>query len=224
MYKTVLATLAGSMRGSCRNWPSACKAPVCIWPDISLTTLPTSTRRNPKCATVQQDGLREPGQGMFGRHIGGGMRAWTLRRDRAIGDNAAALRRLSLHDAHRLARAKQGAYHIDLDNGAQIGNRRVLQRQDRGIQPGIVEEDIDASEPGKRRFKQSRNRCLVGDVGGHTQPFAMPASQVDRFAQGLFTPSGHNDTVACGTESQGCSPANTAAGTCNNSDLHGSTM
>ena len=86
-------------------------------------------------AAVERGGLGEAGDRVFGGGLGRGIRPRRVRRDRAVVDDAAAARRLRLHQLERFLRAEKHAGQVGVDNvfhcsneSPRAGSRRVRRR------------------------------------------------------------------------------------------------
>ena len=135
---TALATWFTSIMGSAcgRRLPSSVSAlPMSIWPQAMSYLRPSS-----------DVDLVSPVIACFDAVYGAEFGARRVRRDRAVVDDAAAARRLILHQPERLLRAQKRAGEIGVDDLAPFLERHVLERQERRVHAGVVEQHVEPAE------------------------------------------------------------------------------
>ena len=140
------------MRASTATSPLACRAPTANSrghlgggvADVDLAA------RDVERPAVERRGLGEPGDRVLGGGVRRGVRPRGVRRDGPVVDDAAASRVLRLHQPDRLLRAEERAAQVHVDHGAPLLHRHVLERRRRRADPGVVEQQVEPSEPGAR--------------------------------------------------------------------------
>ena len=97
-------------------------------------------------AAVERRALGEAGDGVLGRGVGHRVGPRRVRRDRAVVDDATALRRLRLHDLDRLLRAQERAGQDGIDHRLPLLVAQLLHRYSRSTEACIVEQEVEAAE------------------------------------------------------------------------------
>ena len=75
------------------------------------------------------------------------------------------------HLADEGARAEEDAAQVDIDDAVPILDREVLDQR-LGKDAGVVDEDVDPAEPGKRRLRHRPHAPLVAHIGLDEEGFA----------------------------------------------------
>ena len=107
---------------------------------------------------VERGRLGEAGDGVLGGGIGRRVRPRRGRRDRAVVDDAAALRVLRLEHAEGVLGAEERGGEVDVDDGLPLLEGDVLHRDARAPSAGIVEEDVEAAEGRLDRVEEPPRR------------------------------------------------------------------
>ena len=90
--------------------------------------------------------------------------------------------------AHRLARTQKLPGQVDVDDLAPLRQRHVVQR---GVllQPGVVDDDVDAAELGHRALEHDLHLVFVADVGVHRDGLAAGTADVGHDLLGTLLPT-----------------------------------
>src|SRR5215470_16748259 len=106
---------------------------------------------------------------MFGCGIGGRVRSWRVGGDRAIVNNAAALRVLAFHELESFLSAEERTGKINIDHGFPLFVAQIFKRDARRAHTSVIEQHI---EPTKYLFsprEQSTHRGRIADVSRNRQ-------------------------------------------------------
>ena len=150
---------------------------------------------------VERNRLGQPGDGVLGGGVGGGAGAGHVGRDRAVVDDAAALRVLVAHDAEGLARHVEGAVEVDVDHVLPGGDVEVPEGnlRARNVPALLNTTSTRRSLPGEIREVAVHGPRIghvagrqVGGVGesGRFLQFRLAAAQDRHPVAGLAQPDG----------------------------------
>src|SRR5262249_49442903 len=95
---------------------------------------------------VQRGRPCQPGDRVPGRRVGRGFRPGNVCRQGAVVDDAAAARRLRLHEPERLANAQERTGQIDVNNLSPLLDRQIFKRDGRGADACVVEQEVEPAE------------------------------------------------------------------------------
>ena len=145
-----------------------------------------------------------------------------MRRNRAVVDDAAAHRLLSLHQLECLLRAKKGAGEIDVDDLLPLLDGKFVEVDCRRADAGIVEQEVEPTESRLRLGEELAHRGGVADIGGHDQS-ARPrqAGFGDDLLERLLAAPRQCDVVSLMQQSQCDGFADAGSGTGDNSGFGG---
>ena len=153
-------------------------------------------------ASVERGRLREARHGVLGRRVGDRERPRGMGRDRAVVDDAAAARRLVLHDPEGVLRADEERREVRGDDLPEGLRRQLLDRHARSAAPGIVEEQVEPSVGLDRLLEEVRDAGVVADVGRHAQHAALLGHRRD-LVQRFRAASREHDVPAVPHQGQG---------------------
>ncbi len=119
-----------------------------------------------------------------------------MRRDRAVVDDAAAARRLVLHDAEGMLGAQERRGEVGVHHGLPLGDADVLERHRRCADAGIVEHEVEPAEAVGHLGEQRGDRAGIGHVGGHRQALAEGFAELGGFFQLVGAAAGERHRVA----------------------------
>src|SRR5438128_1868472 len=117
-------------------------------------------------------------------------------RDRAVVDDAPAPRVLVLHDLEGLLRAQERARQVGVHHRLPLLDAQVFQEAG-GADPGVVEQEIEATERALGLREEGADGLGITHVGGHDQrPGARVARLGRHLLEGVLAPPGQRDVVA----------------------------
>ena len=170
-------------------------------------------------ATVERNAFGQAGHRVLGAGVGHGVGARRMGRDRAVVDDAAASRVLVLHDPKCGLRTQEHAGEVDVDHGLPFLQAQVLKRDPRRVDTGVVEQQVDAAEPGPGLGKQRIDLLGIGDVGGQRKRAVTSVG----LGQGLLehgrATSSQRHAIAGGQQRQRCCLAYAGTGAGDNGHL-----
>lgn len=153
---------------------------------------------------IERGGPGEAGDRMLGRRVRRRVRARHVRRDRAVVDDAPAHRALALHDPERLLRAQERAGQVRADDGLPLLEAHVLERDVRGAETGVVEEQVDAAERRLGALEERLHRGRHADVGRlRDRTRRRRAAFSNRRVERLRAATGKDDAVAVSEQGVG---------------------
>lgn len=164
--------------------------------------------------SVQSRRLGQPGNGVLGGGVGGGVGAWCLCGYRAIVDDATSAWILLLHDAEGLARAQERPGEVGIHHLLPCIQTEVLQ-QDRGrTDAGVVEKEVKPTQDLAGGREQMGDRFRVCNIAWHHEHGGLPVTNgTSGFLESLTAAARRHDRVACpgqaqrgGTANAGTSP------------------
>jgi hypothetical protein len=173
---------------------------------MALTALPTVQRRR----------LGEPGDGVFRGGVRRGQRPRRVRGDRAIVDDAAALRVLRSHDAKRLPSAEEHPGEVYVHHVLPFGEREFVDQPGRGAHTGVVEQQIHPAVVGNGGVEQLTHGGLVRYI--RYNRIERTGASPDRTEQRLDVSPGEHDGPTVARQRQRDSRADAAAGAGNHGD------
>jgi hypothetical protein len=136
-----------------------------------------------------------------------------MSRDRAVVDDAPALRLLALHHAEGMLGAEKRARQVDSHDIRPLLEGQVFERDAAGADAGIVEQQIDAAVDLLDPIEEGGDRRRIADIGRHHQG---PGRRDLRECRGLFehlaASAGQHHRPAVGEQSVCRSPADAASG------------
>ncbi len=156
---------------------------------------------------------------MFGGGVGRGERPRRMRRDRAIVDDAAAARRLVLHDPERVLGAQKRSGQVGVHHGLPLLEAEILKIHRRCAHAGIVEEHIEPAIDLHHLGEQRRDRSGIGHVGGYRKALADIVAELLGLLQHLHAPPGEHHGKSSVHQRQRCRAPHTGACTGHHGDL-----